>query len=506
MIGILAVLRMCPLYVAITPRVVGHSISRRGREFKDDIRLSDCHARFVNLLSRTKTSKNLTRIGLAGIGVFALVAAGAPAIAATNAPPLGTNDGNAPIDLSAPISDFSAIVDTSGSPVEVVSAEGASSADRSAVVVTEDDQTVLVKSLYGEGAASKERAHDAELTVREPGLDGWVEGETYFTDGQPQRATEELSFDQIEALDESSLDLLLSTATSSTSFSAAWLPEGSSSHEIYRDGQLITTTDDDSFTDTGLQPGTDYLYLTRATDGATAGTETTFQASTLPADATRVAESSPSAVQALAVPREASWFVYNTFITQAKVPWDIYKGIGGVCSGVPGDQYGGDNRYFRTPAVGQDPWANGTSRTGARVKIDFGPGAVIEQKNVGTTYLYNASGGVKETRTASTDGISFSERSVSANLYKVRIQTHVGNPFCQYGAIRANVYVNIWKSGTMQINGSRHPVPAHEAYGLFTNSTGWQYWSRMYEGAQGDFHCVSGTCPQQTIGRTHTPS
>lgn len=50
------------------------------------------------------------------------------------------------------------------------------------------------------------------------------------------------------------------------------------------------------------------------------------------------------------------------------------------------------------------------------------------------------------------------------------------------------MYADIRKSRSIQINGSRHPVPAHEAHGLFTNSTGWQYWSRMYEGAQGDFH------------------
>lgn len=64
------------------------------------------------------------------------------------------------------------------------------------------------------------------------------------------------------------------------------------------------------------------------------------------------------------------------------------------------------------------------------MKIDFAPGVVIEHKNVGTTCLYRASGGVKKTRTASTDGVSFSKRSISPNLYKARIPKQVAT-LCQ---------------------------------------------------------------------------
>lgn len=140
------------------------------------------------------------------------------------------------------------------------------------------------------------------------------------------------------------------------------------------------------------------------------------------------------------------------------------------------------------------------------MKIDFGPNHVTEEKNVGTTYLHNSSGGVKESRTASTSGIVFSERSVSSSLYQVKLSHEVGNPFCSTGAIRYTVYVNTWASGVMQVNGFRHPVPAHEAYGLFMNSSGSEYWTTLYQGAQGDFGSVSGLCPTQTISRTHTPS
>lgn len=139
------------------------------------------------------------------------------------------------------------------------------------------------------------------------------------------------------------------------------------------------------------------------------------------------------------------------------------------------------------------------------MKIDFGPNYVIEQKDVGQTRLYNSSGGLKETRTASTSGIVFGERSVSSSLYQVKVSHTVGNPFCTTGAIRYAVYVNIWASGVMQVNGYRHPVPAHEAYGMFMNSVGSEYWTTMYRGTQGDFSCVSGLCPTQTISKTHTP-
>lgn len=458
----------------------------------------------MKLVSRSKPF-GVFYSGLACVGIWGLIIAAAPAHAATNGS--GESGNAAPaVELDAPVEEFSDVVDADGGRLHVVSEEGRGSAERSAVVLTDENEVVLLRSLHGDRDPSAHRSSSQAQEAKEPGLDGWVEGENYFVDGRAQTSTEEFAFDDIAPLDESSLELLLSTATGASSFSAAWTADGASSYEIYRDGQLVAKTDAHSFADAGLEPDRDYVYVARAADGAAAGTETIFQARTLPADARRIAQSSGSAVQALSVPREASWFVYNTFIQQAKVAWDIYKGVGGQCAGVPGDQYGGDNRSFRTPTVGEDPWASGSLRTGARVKIDFGSAAVIEQKNVGTTYLYNSSGGVKETRTASTAGITFSERSVGATLYKVRIQQQVGNPFCQYGAIRANVYVNIWKSGTMQINGSRHPVPAHEAYGLFTNSSGGQYWLRMYEGAQGDFHCVSGTCPEQVIGKTHTPS
>lgn len=38
------------------------------------------------------------------------------------------------------------------------------------------------------------------------------------------------------------------------------------------------------------------------------------------------------------------------------------------------------------------------------------------------------------------------------------------------------------------------------------NSVGSEYWTTLYRGSQGDFGCLSGLCPVQTISKTHTPS
>jgi hypothetical protein len=41
---------------------------------------------------------------------------------------------------------------------------------------------------------------------------------------------------------------------------------------------------------------------------------------------------------------------------------------------------------------------------------------------------------------------------------------------------------------------------------LFMNSNYSENWVTMYRGDQGDFSCVAGFCPTQTIGKTHYPS
>ncbi|MFT4230317.1 MAG: hypothetical protein QM602_08520 [Microbacterium sp.] len=440
-------------------------------------------------------ARTRTFLGAIGVAALAVGAFASPAFAAPT-----TDDDEAQVSLEAPAEDLRSITDTKGQRLDVVDIDEAAPDEKTAVALTSDGDPVLLRSLY----APETKAPTSDAA--EPGLEGWVEGVNYFTDGGSQASEEKILFSDLPQIDPDSLELAFSTATSSTSFSAAWVEDEKTVYDVYRDGVFLVSTDTASFTDSGLAPGTDYSYTTRPTAKETGGDEKTFQVHTLADNAAKVVANVEDPIASLAVQPVASWFLYNTFITNKYVKWDIFQSAFGGCAGTSGDKFGGDNRGYVTPALYEDPWWYTSHRTGARMKIDFGPNYVIEEKNVGASHLYNSSGGLKETRTASTSGIVFSERSVSSSLYQVKLSHEVGNPFCSTGAIRYTVYVNTWASGVMQVNGYRHPVPAHEAYGLFMNSSGSEYWTTMYRGAQGDFWCVSGLCPTQTISKTHTPS
>ncbi|WP_426323142.1 hypothetical protein [Microbacterium sp. E-13] len=428
-----------------------------------------------------------------GVTVLAVTSFATPALAASE------GDHPAPVALAAPTDELADIRDSRGQHVRIVKIRDEAKDEKTAVAVAADHEPVLLRSLYA--PEPKEPTSDAT----EPGLEGWVEGVNYFTDSQPRTSEEVIQFNDLPQIDPATLKLAVSTATSSTSFSAAWVDNDGTGYDIFRDGKLLESTSSGSFTQGGLKPGRDYTYTARPKEGEEAGDEKLFQVHTLPKNAADVIAKSADPMAALAMKPVASWFMYNTFITNQYVGWDILQAVGG-CAGVPGDKYGGDNRVYYLPPLYVDPWDERSHRTGARMKTDWGPNYVTEDKHVGETRLYTSSGGLKGSRRASTAGIVFSERSVSSSLYSVKLSHAVGNPFCTSGAIRYAVYVNTWSSGVMQVNGYRHPVPAHEAYGLFMNSAGTEYWATMYRGAQGDFGCLSGLCPTQTISKTHTPS
>ncbi|MCE7483768.1 DUF3238 domain-containing protein [Microbacterium profundi] len=209
----------------------------------------------------------------------------------------------------------------------------------------------------------------------------------------------------------------------------------------------------------------------------------------------------------LAVPPSAGWFLYDTFITDQYVPLTTLMQASG-CVGQIGQKYGGNNRVYTTPSLWDHPWQYRGVKTGAMAKVDFVNGSpyTMQDKLVAPTYLYNQNGSLAETRTASANGIKFLDQAASSTLYQFRVSHTVGNPFCTSGAIRYEANVNIWKSGVMQLNGYRHPVPHHESYGLFTFSNGSNAWIQMYRGANQSFDCLSGLCATQLLSKTYTPS
>lgn len=193
---------------------------------------------------------------------------------------------------------------------------------------------------------------------------------------------------------------------------------------------------------------------------------------------------------------------YVTFITGSRVPADWMSAF--TCEINLGQSFGGDNRGFTLPIspipVQGGPWY----RTGFEAVADFeAPPAyqsIYHTRVVGPTQKYASNGALLETRVAANTGMALVNPQLLPGSYATFKMTHaVGNPFCGAGAIRYNVSsAHIYRSGTITVNGTRHPVPAHEIYGLFHSSGSYQ-WLSMYQGAQGDFWCLSGLCPPQSI-------
>lgn len=95
--------------------------------------------------------------------------------------------------------------------------------------------------------------------------------------------------------------------------------------------------------------------------------------------------------------------------------------------------------------------------------------------------------------------------TVSADNYiKYGVSHEVGDPYCWIGKIRYAVpLVEIYRSGTVSISGSRQPIPAFEFYALFSTPTN-NYWVTLYTGHEGDLICLLGFCPSQNISKTYS--
>lgn len=276
-------------------------------------------------------------ISAAAVAVIAATAVQTSAFAAPE------DQAEGPVSLKAPADDLRSVLDAHGKPVKIVKINDRDEDEKTAVALTAEGEAVLLRSLYA--PKPKTPANDAV----EPGHKGWVEGVNYFTDGEPQTSEEVVYFDDLPQIDPATLDLALSTATTETSFSAAWAGNAGVTYEILRDGKLVDSTNSGSFTDSGLKPGRTYTYTARPAKGEGSGDEKTFQVHALVEDAEAVALRTSDPIAALAMTPVASWFMYNTFITNQYVAWDILQGVGGGCAGTLGDKFGGDNRSWYAP-------------------------------------------------------------------------------------------------------------------------------------------------------------
>ena len=130
------------------------------------------------------------------------------------------------------------------------------------------------------------------------------------------------------------------------------------------------------------------------------------------------------------------------------------------------------------------------------------PYNVIWSYAVGTTHLYK-NGALWDERTASADGIVVSDAYQSGAYAQSRWKHSVGNPYCVAGAITYDIVVRFYRSGTIEIVGSRYPVPNHEAYGRW-NFTGTDSWATLYQDTNDGFGCLTGACGYDAISVSKT--
>lgn len=347
----------------------------------------------------------------------------------------------------------------------------------------------------------------------ENGENGLVEGVDYHLGDETLVVKEKISQEDMKPLEASDFSLARVISVSPNSISIAWTEKADAHrYEVLLDGQLISTNQKSGVTLTGLTSEKHYTVEVQAigyVDGSEHVTDNSAHHIYVPSKqkSDNLNEVRFTDVLPAATGTSARALRYVTFITNNRVPADLLSTF--LCDLSSGDSSGGDNRGFSLPVSPIPVEAGPSFRTGFEVIADFNaPPAyqtIYQTRAVSPTKKYNSSGTLVETRQAPNTGMVLQNPQLLPDSYATFMMSHsVGNRFCDSGAIRYNVSsAHIYNSGTITVNGTRHPVPAHEMYGLFNNAGTYQ-WSTMYRGNQGDFWCLSGLCPVQSISNQIT--
>lgn len=446
----------------------------------------------------SRPSKSRSRGWAVSAFALALVA---PALAVGGAgAALAESDDYVVAKLSADPED---LVDKNGKAVSLISAESA--AEDSA------EQVSLVRTAGGVDARVTAQWSQPRTAspLPEPGNYPMAVGEKEEISPQGIASVQSgFNFEDIKQLTRDDLELAFVSAVTSSSVSFAWRVNPLvSEYVVTRDGAEVARTGDGSFLDRGLSAGKSYLYEIRAEVPATEAREATYTSRTVPLT-TLGSESASSlgggVISPLTWQLYTTAFTYKTFITDSYVPVDFATAAGCFVNGaVVGDYFGGDGRYFAGPGL-TAPYTTPSYRTQAFVNVNWdnpSPWDIVTVKLVSPTRLYDSSLALKATHTASTNGIVFQNPSRAGDYVSLGISHEVGNPFCVVSAIRYSLaWVEFHRSGTVSFEGSRQPVPAHEAYARFSDSSGNEFWYSLYLGNQGSFLCtLPSLCVSENI-------
>lgn len=274
---------------------------------------------------------------------------------------------------------------------------------------------------------------------------------------------------------------------------------------VTRDGAVLGTTVDGSFRDVGLRAGSSYTYeVESATD--TSGADTpgslldasapvtdpdamslSITAHTLPAATTARAALNAN-VTPYAVPtQQLNQWVHMTYIPQETVPIAWYQGM--TCSGA--EAFKGDNRGDRSPSNFDLP----SHRTALRVAANWqnpAPWNLYWEKSTGVTRKV-VGGSVVETKQANPDGIQVLDTWVSGGVAHFDVRHDVADPFCTVGSVKYRETVQIWRAGSVAVNGRHNNVPNHESYASYNyNTTGEQRWVKVWNFSDANYWCLLG--------------
>jgi|GEM_PF-6795025 len=178
---------------------------------------------------------------------------------------------------------------------------------------------------------------------------------------------------------------------------------------------------------------------------------------------------------------------YKTFISAAAVD-------GGPCG-----RFAGDNRSYS-----YDPGAS--SRTKVYIYYNWGTSNLSYWPQIGETKKINSSGGVIQTATASTAGITISSTMMSSSYGRTQLNHAVANPLCGYaGSINYSVVASAWSNGTAQLQGTALKAPYHEAYYWTSGYLGGSYGLKTFFKVAGDnLMCLNVNCGTRSISTMAT--
>lgn len=404
--------------------------------------------------------------------------------------------------LTIAISPAVSITDVNGQQLKTLSSTG----DNAERQITAETLSGLPVNVVVQGApASAERVDVQPQSTSSPAAPSAADPSVVSADG----TTGFNKHVKSTAVDVSSFTPRFAYGATPSTVTLAWAPVAhAASYVVTRDGVELAGVTGDSVQDSGLSPASTHVYEVNAistSSGVPVVLSTRTTAIKTPGRSLQ--KTATGAIQPYTYQQGTTAFVWKTFIPEARVSLDLFASLSCESAGQSGVTFGGDNRSYVTPSVAT-PTQTPDYRTQMFVNVnwdnpqpyDFYLGAYVA-----ASHKY-VNGTLVSTKTAPATGMKFTnvQHGTGGSYASVRLTHSVGNPFCSLGSINYNANVNFYRSGTVEVVGSRYPVPAHEGYARFDNLPYNSQWVNLFKRSNQGFDCLSGYCTNDSITASQT--